>query len=78
MFDSSHQVLAYFGAREHECGAEVREVLAHIERGQLLPPLSVLQQLAKNPSLTLAVVKVTTSSRHLQPLCVVLTKTYCI
>ena len=36
---------------------QVREVLAHIEAGALLPPLVVLQTLAKNPQLKLAVVK---------------------
>ena len=37
--------------------AQVREVLAHIEAGALLPPLVVLQALARNPQLKLAVVK---------------------
>ena len=36
---------------------QVREVLAHIEAGALLPPLVVLQALAANPQLKLAVVK---------------------
>lgn len=36
---------------------QVREALAHIERGRLLPPLVVLQQLAKNPRLPLSVAK---------------------
>ncbi len=36
---------------------QVREVLAHIEAGALLPPLVVLQTLAVNPHLNLAVVK---------------------
>jgi hypothetical protein len=36
----------------------VREVLAHIEAGGLLPPLVVLQALAANPALKLSVVKV--------------------
>ena len=36
---------------------QVREVLAHIEAGALLPPLVVLQTLAKNPQLKLSVVK---------------------
>ena len=35
----------------------MREVLAHIEAGALLPPLVVLQTLAKNPQLKLSVVK---------------------
>lgn len=36
----------------------MREVLAHIEAGGLLPPLVVLQALAANPALKLSVVKV--------------------
>jgi hypothetical protein len=35
----------------------VREVLSYIEAGNLLPPLVVLQTLAKNPKLKLSVVK---------------------
>ncbi len=36
---------------------QVKEVLAHIEAGALLPPLVVLQALAANPALNLSVVK---------------------
>ena len=36
---------------------QVKEVLAHIEAGGLLPPLVVLQALAANPALKLSVVK---------------------
>ncbi len=36
---------------------QVRELLAHIEAGGLLPPLVVLQALAPNRHLSLAVVK---------------------
>jgi hypothetical protein len=36
---------------------QVREALVHIERGRLLSPLLVLQTLASNQNLTLAVVK---------------------
>lgn len=36
---------------------QVRELLAHIEAGGLLPPLVVLQTLAPNKHLNLAVVK---------------------
>jgi hypothetical protein len=38
-------------------GLQVKEVLAHIEAGSLLPPLVVLQALAQNPQLKLSVVK---------------------
>ena len=36
---------------------QVAEVLGHIEAGGLLPPLVVLQALARNPALKLAVVR---------------------
>ncbi len=36
---------------------QVREVLAHIEAGNLLPPLVVLQALSQNSQLKLSVVK---------------------
>ncbi|CAK0785749.1 hypothetical protein CVIRNUC_008960 [Coccomyxa viridis] len=51
------EVLQYFGSQQYDCSAQVREVLAHIEAGALLPPLVVLQALARNPQLKLAVVK---------------------
>ena len=35
----------------------MQEVLAYVEERSLLPPMVVLQALAKNPHLTLAVVK---------------------
>eukprot|EP00898_Chlorokybus_atmophyticus_P007261 jgi/Chlat1/7536/Chrsp62S00554 len=50
-------VLTYFGSKDRDCAVQVKEVLYHIEKDQLLPPLVVLQTLAKNPQLTLAVVK---------------------
>lgn len=43
--------------RPSAAALQVREVLAHIEAGALLPPLVVLQTLAKNPQLKLSVVK---------------------
>jgi tetratricopeptide (TPR) repeat protein len=52
-----NDVLSYFGEHGENCSDEVREVLVHIERDELLPPLIVLQKLSKNPNLTLAVVK---------------------
>lgn len=52
-----NDVLSYFGEHGKNCSDEVREVLVHIERDELLPPLIVLQKLSKNPNLTLAVVK---------------------
>jgi hypothetical protein len=52
-----NDVLVYFGERGENCANEVKEVLVHIDRDNLLPPLIVLQKLAKNPALTLSVVK---------------------
>lgn len=40
-----------------DCLVKVQEVLKHIERQEVLPPLVVLQTLAKNPNLKLKVVK---------------------
>ncbi len=42
---------------KHVCSPQVAEVLGHIEAGGLLPPLVVLQVLARNPALKLAVVR---------------------
>lgn len=50
-------VLQYFGERGDDCSKEVKEVLVYVEKDNLLPPLIVLQTLAKNPTLTLSVVK---------------------
>eukprot|EP01018_Ginkgo_biloba_P031346 Gb_07923 [translate_table: standard] len=50
-------VLKYFGELGEDCSKEVKEVLVYIERDELLPPIIVLQILAKNPYLTLSVVK---------------------
>ncbi|MCO5583009.1 hypothetical protein L7F22_036915 [Adiantum nelumboides] len=50
-------ILQYFGERGEDCSKEVKEVLVYVEKDNLLPPLIVLQTLAKNPNLTLSVVK---------------------
>lgn len=50
-------VLKYFGELGEDCSKEVKEVLVYIERDDLLPPIIVLQILAKNPCLKLSVVK---------------------
>ncbi|KAH7422083.1 hypothetical protein KP509_13G089700 [Ceratopteris richardii] len=50
-------VLQYFGEKGEDCSQEVKEVLVYVEKDNLLPPLIVLQTLAKNPNLTLSVVK---------------------
>mmetsp|Transcript_24 Transcript_24/g.67 ORF Transcript_24/g.67 Transcript_24/m.67 type:complete len:963 (-) Transcript_24:145-3033(-) len=52
------EVLAYFAERPgEECTAQLKEVLEYIEAGNLLPPLVVLQTLAKNPALKMGIVK---------------------
>lgn len=50
-------VLQFFGERGENCSKEVKEVLVYVEKDNLLPPLIVLQTLAKNYTLTLSVVK---------------------
>lgn len=50
-------LLKYFGEIGEDCTKEVKEVLTYIERDDILPPIIVLQTLAKNPCLTLSVVK---------------------
>uniref|UniRef100_A0ACD5UXM9 Uncharacterized protein n=1 Tax=Avena sativa TaxID=4498 RepID=A0ACD5UXM9_AVESA len=50
-------LLKYFGDLGEDCSKEVKEVLTYIEKGDVLPPIVVLQTLSKNPCLTLSVVK---------------------
>lgn len=50
-------LLKYFGELGEDCSKEVKEVLAYIERDDILPPIIVLQTLARNPYLTLSVIK---------------------
>ena len=52
------QALAYFARKEENCKTQIMEVLSHIDRRNLLPPLLVIQTLAHNSTATLAVVKV--------------------
>ncbi|CAN4099934.1 unnamed protein product [Withania somnifera] len=47
----------YFGELGEDCSEEVKEILTYIERDDILPPIVVLQTLAKNPCLTLSVIK---------------------
>ncbi|XP_074607896.1 vacuolar protein sorting-associated protein 11 homolog isoform X1 [Acropora palmata] len=51
------QALSYFARRETDCRSQIMEVLSHIDRGNLMSPLLVLQNLAHNSTATLAVVK---------------------
>ncbi|KAM7503746.1 hypothetical protein LguiB_002650 [Lonicera macranthoides] len=50
-------LLKYFGELGEDCSAEVKEVLAYIERDDILPPIIVLQTLSQNPCLALSVIK---------------------
>ncbi|KAK6919237.1 Clathrin, heavy chain/VPS, 7-fold repeat [Dillenia turbinata] len=50
-------LLKYFGELGEDCSKEVKEVLTYIERDDILPPIIVLQTLARNPCLTLSVIK---------------------
>jgi hypothetical protein len=50
-------VLEFFGRFDGNCSEQVKEVLAHIESRNLLPPVVVLQILSQNTHLTLSVVK---------------------
>lgn len=50
-------LLKYFGELGEDCSKEVKEILTYIERDDILPPIVVVQTLAKNPCLTLSVIK---------------------
>ncbi|CAI7755503.1 unnamed protein product [Closterium sp. NIES-53] len=58
-------VVRYLGERGEACGEEVAEVLSAVERGNLLPPLLVLQTLSRNPHITVGEIR-DYVSRHLQ------------
>ncbi|CAI5507180.1 unnamed protein product [Closterium sp. Naga37s-1] len=58
-------VVRYLGERGEACGEEVAEVLSSVERGNLLPPLLVLQTLSRNPHITVGEIR-DYVSRHLQ------------
>lgn len=45
------EALEYFCGQPHDCSVAISEVLRHIEAGALLPPLVLLQTLAKNKQL---------------------------
>ncbi|XP_032237087.2 vacuolar protein sorting-associated protein 11 homolog isoform X2 [Nematostella vectensis] len=51
------QALSYFARKESNCKDQIIEVLSHINRGNLMSPLLVLQTLAHKSTATLAVVK---------------------
>jgi hypothetical protein len=43
--------LEYLATQPGDCSGPIAELLRHVEAGNLLPPLVVLQTLAKNPNL---------------------------
>ncbi|XP_069106820.1 vacuolar protein sorting-associated protein 11 homolog isoform X1 [Argopecten irradians] len=51
------QALSYFARKEDNCKSQLMEVLSHIDKKNLLPPLLVIQSLAHNSTATLSVVK---------------------
>jgi len=51
------QVLSYFAAKKEDCRKEITDVLANIDKLNLLPPLQVIQILSQNSNVTLSVVK---------------------
>ena len=51
------QALAYFATKQEDCKPQITEVLSHIEKRNLLPPLMVIDALARNSTATLQVVK---------------------
>ncbi|XP_071958560.1 vacuolar protein sorting-associated protein 11 homolog isoform X2 [Antedon mediterranea] len=51
------QTLAYFARKEDSCKKYITEVLSHIDKMNLMPPLLVIQTLAHNSTATLSVVK---------------------
>uniref|UniRef100_A0A7N0RJ98 Vacuolar protein sorting-associated protein 11 homolog n=1 Tax=Kalanchoe fedtschenkoi TaxID=63787 RepID=A0A7N0RJ98_KALFE len=50
-------LLKYFGELGEDCTKEVKEVLAYIERDDILPPTVFLEALSRNPCLTVSVVE---------------------
>lgn len=50
-------VLSYFASLNEDCRSEIAEVLAIIEKNNLLPPLGVIQTLGKSSTVTLETVK---------------------
>ena len=51
------QVLTYLAQREEDCSREITQVLNHIERWHILPPMMVMQILSTNGNLPLATVR---------------------
>jgi len=51
------QVLSYFACKETDCQQEIMEVLANIDKYNLIPPLLVIQILAQKKTTPLSVIK---------------------
>eukprot|EP00918_Siedleckia_nematoides_P018931 GHVU01040411.1.p1 GENE.GHVU01040411.1~~GHVU01040411.1.p1 ORF type:complete len:904 (-),score=100.20 GHVU01040411.1:521-3232(-) len=51
------QALAFFATKEENCKSQIMEVLSHVDKWNLLPPLLVVQTLAHNSTASLAVLK---------------------
>ena len=51
------RVLTYLAQREEDCSKEIAQVLNHIERWNILPPMMVMQVLSSNGNLPLATVR---------------------
>eukprot|EP00053_Salpingoeca_punica_P016663 m.158284 g.158284 ORF g.158284 m.158284 type:complete len:971 (+) comp17016_c0_seq1:203-3115(+) len=49
--------LTYFAGKEEDSRAQISEVLAHIDKHNLLPPLMVIDALSHNSNATLSVIK---------------------
>lgn len=60
------QALSYFAAKEEDRQKEIMEVLANIDRDNLIPPLLVIQILAQKPTTTLSVIKEYMTKRLMQ------------
>eukprot|EP00026_Physarum_polycephalum_P001684 Phypoly_transcript_01686.p1 GENE.Phypoly_transcript_01686~~Phypoly_transcript_01686.p1 ORF type:complete len:1051 (+),score=172.81 Phypoly_transcript_01686:443-3154(+) len=60
------QALSYFAAKEEDRHKEIMEVLANIDRDNLIPPLLVIQILAQKPTTTLSVIKEYMTKRLMQ------------
>ena len=67
------QALSFFSSRK-ECKEHIAEVLQHVEDGELMPPLMVIQALADSQFATLSDIKVMVK---LEVLCVYIPRVVC-
>lgn len=59
------EALEFFCSQPGDCSSAISQVLQHIEQGELLPPLVVLQTLAKNKNLKVGFVHKSSASQDL-------------